>query len=79
MASRESHAEYSRHKVLDHIDQHLDQPFELSTPAEVAHFSPFHFHRLFSSWMGRRLAIIYGAAGWRWRPCASWLSRERRF
>ena len=25
------------------------------TLAEVAHFSPFHFHRLFSAWMGETL------------------------
>jgi AraC family transcriptional regulator len=40
------------HRVLAHIDQHLDQPLDLNALAEVAHFSPFHFHRLFSAWMG---------------------------
>jgi AraC family transcriptional regulator len=43
------------HRVLEHIDQQLDQPLDLGTLAEVAHFSPFHFHRLFSAWMGETL------------------------
>jgi AraC family transcriptional regulator len=43
------------HRVTQHIDQHLDQYLDLETLAEVAHFSPFHFHRLFSAWMGETL------------------------
>lgn len=43
------------HQVLAHIDRHLDQALELATLAEVAHFSPFHFHRLFTAWMGEPL------------------------
>jgi AraC family transcriptional regulator len=43
------------HRVCEHIDQHLDQYLDLETLAEVAHFSPFHFHRLFSAWMGETL------------------------
>ena len=42
-------------RVLAHIDSHLDQPLDLPTLAAVAHFSPFHFHRLFAAWMGERL------------------------
>ena len=42
-------------RVLAHIDQHLDQPLDLHSLAAVAHFSPFHFHRLFAAWMGERL------------------------
>lgn len=54
---QDNYTEYARrmHKVLEHIDQHLDQTLELSTLAEVAHFSAFHFHRLFSAWMGETL------------------------
>ncbi len=50
-------AEYDRrmHRVCEHIDRHLDQPLELATLADVAHFSPFHFHRLFTAWMGETL------------------------
>jgi AraC family transcriptional regulator len=43
------------HRVLERIDKQLDQPLNLETLAEVAHFSPFHFHRLFSAWMGETL------------------------
>lgn len=41
--------------MVAYIDQHLDQPLALDTLAEVAHFSQFHFHRLFSAWMGETL------------------------
>ena len=43
------------HRVIEHIDRHLDQPLELDSLAAVANFSPFHFHRLFSAWMGETL------------------------
>ena len=57
MSSRDSRSEYERrmHKVLEHIDPHLDEPLDLAVLAEVAHFSPFHFHRLFAAWMGETL------------------------
>ncbi|AZC23316.1 AraC family transcriptional regulator [Pseudomonas sessilinigenes] len=44
-------------RVLEHIDQHLDQPLELADLAQVAHFSPYHFHRLFSAWVGEPLGV----------------------
>lgn len=43
------------HRVTEHIDQNLDQYLDLETLAEVAHFSPYHFHRLFAAWMGETL------------------------
>jgi AraC family transcriptional regulator len=43
------------HRVTEYIDKHLDQYLDLETLAEVAHFSPFHFHRLFAAWMGETL------------------------
>jgi len=42
-------------RVLDHIDRHLDQNLALADLAELAHFSPFHFHRVFAAWMGETL------------------------
>jgi AraC family transcriptional regulator len=53
----DSRAEYARriHRVLAHIDQHIDQPLELTELAQVAHFSPYHFHRLFAAWVGETL------------------------
>lgn len=57
MASYDTRSEYKdrMHRVVAHIDQHLDQPLDLRTLAEVAYFSPFHFHRLFAAWMGETL------------------------
>lgn len=43
------------HRVLQHIEQHLHETLEVADLAEVAHFSPFHFHRLFTAWMGETL------------------------
>jgi AraC family transcriptional regulator len=55
--SNASRAEYTKrmHRVLEHIDSHLDESLELDSLAGVAHFSAFHFHRLFSAWMGETL------------------------
>ena len=52
-----SSAEYERriHRVVAHIDQHLDEPLDLETLAAVANFSAFHFHRLFRAWTGETL------------------------
>ena len=57
MPARDSRAEYARrmHDVQEHIDAHLDQALELDALAAVAHFSAFHFHRLFSAYMGETL------------------------
>lgn len=57
MASFDSRSEYESrmHQVLTYIDQHLEKPITVKTLAEVAHFSPFHFHRLFSAWMGETI------------------------
>jgi AraC family transcriptional regulator len=40
------------HRVLEHIERKLDEPLDLAALAEVANFSPFHFHRLFAAWTG---------------------------
>lgn len=57
MSSKAHRDEYARrmHRVLEHIDRHLDGTLALETLAEVANFSPFHFHRLFAAWMGETL------------------------
>ena len=39
-------------QVLDHIDRHLDRPLSIAALSRVAHFSRFHFHRQFSSYVG---------------------------
>jgi AraC family transcriptional regulator len=50
-------SEYSRrlNRVLDHINAHLAENLTLEALAAVANFSPYHFHRLFSAWMGETL------------------------
>lgn len=42
-------------RVLDHIDAHLDTALDLPTLAAVAHFSAFHFHRVFAAFVGETL------------------------
>jgi AraC family transcriptional regulator len=57
MPHQDSRAEYAErmHRVLAHIDEQIDQPLDLPRLAQVAHFSAFHFHRLFAAWMGETL------------------------
>lgn len=57
MTLRDSRSEYEArmHRVVEYIDRQLDQPLNLDTIAKVAHFSAFHFHRLFVAWMGETL------------------------
>ncbi len=56
-ASRRSQAEYNRrmNAVIDHIDRHLDKKLDLAALADIASFSPFHFHRLFRALLGEAL------------------------
>ncbi len=39
-------------RVMDYLSKNLDQPVDLSTLAEVASFSPYHFHRIFAFLVG---------------------------
>ena len=39
-------------RVLDYIDRHLAEELRLEQLAEIAAYSPFHFHRLFLAWTG---------------------------
>lgn len=43
-------------RVVDHISTHLDDTLDLQTLAGVAHFSPWHFHRMFLAMTGETLA-----------------------
>jgi len=43
------------HRVLEHVERRLDEQLELDALARVANFSAFHFHRLFTAWMGETL------------------------
>ncbi|OFX83386.1 MAG: hypothetical protein A2W99_11735 [Bacteroidetes bacterium GWF2_33_16] len=42
-------------KVIDHIDKNIDKPLNLDVLANVANFSPFHFHRIFTTFTGETL------------------------
>ena len=42
-------------RIFAYIDQHLDSDLSLDAVADVACFSPFHFHRIFSSITGETL------------------------
>ncbi len=37
---------------MDYIEKNLSAPLDLNTVAEQAHFSPFHFHRIFTFFIG---------------------------
>jgi len=43
-------------RVIDHIGTHLADPLDLATLADVANFSPWHFHRVFLGATGETLA-----------------------
>lgn len=43
-------------RVLRHLQGHIDDPFDLDALARLAHFSPFHFHRLFTAMVGETVA-----------------------
>lgn len=53
-ASRVSREEYNRRigRVLEYAMDHLAADLSLATLAEVACFSPWHFHRIFAALMG---------------------------
>jgi AraC family transcriptional regulator len=42
-------------RVLGHIHQHLDDALDLEELAAIAHFSPYHFHRVFRGMVGETL------------------------
>jgi AraC family transcriptional regulator len=43
-------------RVTDWLVDHLDEPFDLDKLAALTHFSPFHFHRVYTAMMGERVA-----------------------
>jgi AraC family transcriptional regulator len=54
MTSPDNRVQYTQrmHRALEHIDKHLERSIDLSELADVAHLSRFHFHRVFSAWLG---------------------------
>jgi AraC family transcriptional regulator len=57
MRTRESTDIYRRrvNRVIDHIKDNLAEPLPIAKLARLAHFSPFHFHRIFRSMVGEPL------------------------
>jgi AraC family transcriptional regulator len=43
-------------RVLVHLQQHLDEPLRLDALAELAGYSPCHFHRIFTGMVGETVA-----------------------
>ena len=39
-------------RVIDFVERNIDEQINLGQLANVANFSPFHFHRIFSALMG---------------------------
>ena len=54
----EARAEYVGrvNRVVDHIERNLGRPLPVAELARIAHFSPFHFQRVFHGLMGETLA-----------------------
>ena len=42
-------------RVLDYIEEHIDQELSLDKLARIASFSRFHFHRIFRALVGETL------------------------
>jgi AraC family transcriptional regulator len=58
MRAPSSRREYERriNRVIDHVQAHLAEDLTLERLAEVAAFSPFHFHRVFAAITGETLS-----------------------
>ncbi len=57
MKKRETIDIYNRRieAAIEYIDRHLDEEIDLADVAGAAHFSPFHFHRIFRAFRGEPL------------------------
>ena len=42
-------------RVADYVETHMDEDHSLETLASVAHFSPYHFHRIFKAIVGETI------------------------
>lgn len=43
-------------RVIEHLHDHLDEPLDLNALADVAHLSPYHWHRVYHAMCGETLA-----------------------
>jgi AraC family transcriptional regulator len=70
--------DYSRRveRVIAHIGDNLDAELDLDDLAEVACFSPCHFHRIYHGLTGETVALHYWESRrLRWLPLADSLPR----
>ena len=51
MKHRESYSERIQH-VVEHLAEHLEDEFDLERLAQLAHLSPYHFHRIYRAILG---------------------------
>ena len=63
-------------RVMDYVDRHLDATLDLASLAGIAHFSPFHFHRIFTMMTGETPADYVQRL--RVERAASWLQNDPR-
>ena len=58
MTKPETLIDYGRRvaRVADHIADHLDDELDVERLASVAHFSPWHFHRIYRETTGETVA-----------------------
>lgn len=51
-------AEYTAriNRVIDYIQTHLEEELSLGSLSRIAHFSPYHFHRIFRAMVGETLS-----------------------
>ena len=61
-------------RVIDFIDRNIDKDITLDALAQVANFSKYHFHRLFSSFLGE--TIFHYIQRLRLEKAAAWLLHE---
>ena len=62
-------------RVLQFVDDNLQNPIHLRDLAAVANLSPFHFSRTFRETTGQSHIVSFGSDGSKRR--SSWLSREK--
>ncbi len=62
--------------VIDHVCDHIEDSHKLEDLAEVAGFSPFHFHRIFKSVVGQTLGDFVQKV--RLEKAAYWMSHGKQ-
>ena len=45
-------------KVMDYIENHIDEPLPLGSIASIANLSPYHFHRIFTLFTGETPSLF---------------------